>query len=61
MWWWIGTAVGVVGLLVFWVWMHRHTDHGSRAQSFEQSDQEIADALREAQRGGDTGAFYGHR
>ncbi|PYY33893.1 MULTISPECIES: hypothetical protein [unclassified Curtobacterium] len=60
MWWWVATGAASVGGLVFWVWIWRFTDFGHRSRDFEQSDQEIAAALREAQRGRDTGQFYGH-
>ncbi|MFZ6992695.1 hypothetical protein ACO0E1_12450 [Curtobacterium sp. RRHDQ66] len=59
--WWIGAAVVFVGLVVFWVWMAKFTDFGARSRAFEQSDQELADALREAQRGQDQANFYHHR
>lgn len=59
--WWIGAAVVFVGLVVFWVWMAKFTDFGARSRNFEQSDQELADALREAQRGQDQANFYHHR
>jgi hypothetical protein len=59
-WWCIGTGVVLTGALAFWVWMGRLTDFGHRSWRFEQSDPEIAAALREAQRGQDTGHFYGH-
>jgi len=61
MWWWIGGGAALVLALVSWVWMARFTDFGIRSRAFEQSDQEIAAALREAQRGQDMGQFYGHR
>jgi hypothetical protein len=58
-WWWIGAGAALAGALVFWVWMGRFTDFGHRSRRFEQSDPEIAAALREAQRAKDTGQFYG--
>jgi F0F1-type ATP synthase membrane subunit b/b' len=61
MWWWIGTGVVFVAMVVFWVWMAKHTDFGSRSRAFEEAEQEIAEALREAQRARDQGGIYGHR
>lgn len=59
--WWIAAAVVGTGLLVFWVWMARFTDHGARSRDFEDDEREISEALREAQRGGDMGNFFHHR
>ncbi|WP_144765067.1 hypothetical protein [Curtobacterium sp. 9128] len=54
--WWIGAAVVFVALVVFSVWVAKFTDFGARSWAVEQSDQELADALREAQAN-----FYHHR
>ena len=58
MWWWIGTAVVLVALLVVWFVMHKYTDLGSRSRKFEGSDPEVAEALRQAESEAARGRMY---
>lgn len=58
MWWWILTGVLLLALLALWLWLHQRTDLGSRSRSFDATDPEIAEALRQAERDRNHGRLY---
>lgn len=56
--WWIGAAVVLTGLVVFWFVMHHSTDLGSRSRRYEATDPEVAEALRQAEAEAARGRMY---
>jgi len=58
MFWWILTAALIVALALLWLFLHKHTDLGSRSRKYEASDPEMAQALRQAEMDAAKGRMY---
>ncbi|GAA0193052.1 hypothetical protein GCM10008944_06940 [Cytobacillus oceanisediminis] len=61
MWWWILTGVVVAALVVVWLVLQHQTDLLGRSRRREETDPEVARALREVRRDIDRGNQYPHR
>lgn len=61
MWWWILTGVVVAALVVVWIVLQHQTDLLGRSRRHEETDPEVARALREVRRDIDRGNQYPHR
>lgn len=61
MWWWILTGVVVASLALAWLVLQHQTDLLGRSRRHEETDPEIARALREARRQIDQGKGFPHR
>lgn len=58
MWWWILTGLVVVSLAAAWLALQHQTDLLGRSRRHEETDPEVARALREARRDIDRGNQY---
>lgn len=58
MWWWVLTGVVVVAIVAAWLVLQHHTDLLGRSRRHEETDPEVARALREARRQIDQGKGF---
>lgn len=58
MFWWILTAVIIVGMALLWLFLHKYTNLGSRSRKYEASNPEMAQALRQAEMDAAKGRMY---
>lgn len=61
MWWWILTGVVVASLALVWLVLQHQTDLLGRSRRHEETDPEVARALREVRRQIDQGKGFPHR
>ncbi len=61
MWWWILTGLVVAAIVLAWIVLQHQTDLIGRSRRHEETDPEVARALREVRRQIDQGKGFPHR